>query len=525
MKKINIKLASKILLISTIILFIAIGVNTSISSIIFQREYSSALIEKGYLVAETLKNQLDRLLHLGIDLNNLIGFDEQCMELVLEYNISYAMVLNKNNKIFFHNNPNKHGKIINDIHNSNEKSFCVLKQDSKTFYDINIPIINEYKQHIANIRIGFPTSNVSIKTKSLITSSIWISVLSFILASILLYIFISNWVTSPIRRLINTISKIRTENDLKAQIKIESNDEVGELGSAFNKLISDLNKVQNKIKKYNIKLKEKVNERTIELKEINKKLKVDIIYRKKIESELHEYSKELTRSNKELEQFAYIASHDLQEPLRMVTSYLHLLKRRYHDLLDPEADEFIDFAVDGAIRMQQLINDLLLYSRVNKQRVHLVDIEMETIFSKVMLNLKIAINESKAKITHDKLPIIKSDQRQMIQLLQNLIANSIKFKSEKPPKIHIGVHKKEGNWLFHIKDNGIGIDMKQNERIFEIFHRLHREDHLKGTGIGLAICKKITTQLGGRIWLDSKPGKGSTFYFTIPATSNIVVEK
>jgi PAS domain S-box-containing protein len=227
-------------------------------------------------------------------------------------------------------------------------------------------------------------------------------------------------------------------------------------------------------------------------------------------------SQELSRSNADLEQFAYVASHDLQEPLRMVASYLQLLERRYRGKLDDTADEFIDYAVDGATRMQTLINDLLNYSRVDSRGKSFVLTPCSAILDRAIANLRTAIEATGATITYVPLPEIMADATQLTQLFQNLIGNALRFCSDQPPKIHIGAQRQADAWLFSVQDNGIGIDSEYADRIFLIFQRLHSRGEYPGTGIGLAICKKIVERHGGNIWVESQLGKGSTFYFTIP---------
>jgi PAS domain S-box-containing protein len=243
----------------------------------------------------------------------------------------------------------------------------------------------------------------------------------------------------------------------------------------------------------------------------------DITARKKAEADLLDKVEELNRSNEELGQFAYIASHDLQEPLRMVASYTQLLARRYKGRLDADADEFIAFAVDGASRMQHLIQDLLAYSRVGTKGGELLTTSSEDALQRALISLRAAIEEKGALVTHDPLPTVLADDMQLTQLFQNLVANGIKYQSPGIPKVHISARRNgEEKWIFSIKDNGLGIDPQYFERIFGMFQRLHKREEFEGTGIGLAICKKIVERHGGTILVKSKPGQGSDFQFTLP---------
>jgi len=270
-------------------------------------------------------------------------------------------------------------------------------------------------------------------------------------------------------------------------------------------------------------LEQRVKERTLDLAKANEALHAEIGERKRAEEAIKHYAAELERSNQELQQFAYVASHDLQEPLRMVSSYMQLLERRYGDQLQGDAKDFISFAVDGAKRMQALINDLLAYSRVGTKGKPFELISLDQVAEKAINNLKIAIEENRATISVHQLPTIYGDSTQLIQLFQNLIANAIKFHAERSPEITIREERYDGVWRVSVADNGIGIDPQYAERIFLIFQRLHTREEYSGTGIGLALCKRIIERHGGRIWVDSTPGKGSTFYFTFPIEAGVAV--
>jgi PAS domain S-box-containing protein len=236
--------------------------------------------------------------------------------------------------------------------------------------------------------------------------------------------------------------------------------------------------------------------------------------KKTTEQTLFTLNEDLLRSNKELEQFAYVASHDLQEPLRMVSSFTQLLALRYKDKLDKEAHEFIAFAVDGAARMQTLINDLLQFSRINTRGKELSSIDANAVIKQTLHNLSLKIKEKKAKVTFEKLPFIYADEGQMIQLFQNLIDNALKF-CDKVPHIHITFSEDKDRYLFSVSDNGIGIEPQYFDRIFQIFQRLHIRDNYTGTGIGLAISKRIVERHGGKIWVETKQGEGTIFKFTL----------
>lgn len=272
-------------------------------------------------------------------------------------------------------------------------------------------------------------------------------------------------------------------------------------------------RAEESILRLNQELEAKVKQRTAELAQTNQQLQQS-------NEQLAILNQEFKRSNQELEQFAYVASHDLQEPLRAIAGYTQLLVYDYRDRLDETALVYADFIVDGAKRMQQLIEDLLAYSRVGIRGQEFAPTDCNAVLQQVLRNLQVAIADNQATITADPLPTVNGDRNQLVQLLQNLIGNAIKFHRDEPPQVYITAHQQDNDWLFQVQDNGIGIKPQYLERIFEVFKRLHTRREYPGTGIGLAICKKIATRHGGHIWATSEPGVGTTFYFTIPLKSS-----
>jgi PAS domain S-box-containing protein len=244
-----------------------------------------------------------------------------------------------------------------------------------------------------------------------------------------------------------------------------------------------------------------------------------MIHRNHLEELVEKRTNELNRSNIDLQQFAYAASHDLQEPLRVIGGFVRLFAKRYKGKLDSQADEFIWHTVEGVKRMENLIKDLLAYSQIGTKGQDFKPSDCSLVIKEALANLQTAIGESNAKITCGVLPIVMADTSQLSRLFQNVIGNAIKFHGKKMPKIHVSAERKANEWVFSVKDNGIGIDPKDAGRIFIIFQRLHSREEYPGTGIGLAICKRIVERHSGRIWVKSEPGKGSTFYFTIPVAN------
>ncbi len=303
-------------------------------------------------------------------------------------------------------------------------------------------------------------------------------------------------VSRPVRRMRRAAARIE-HGEQGMRLPVTSSDELGQLAESFNRMAAALAERERQLRDYGTELERRVAEKT---------------------AQLAERAAELARSNQELERFAYVASHDLQEPLRMVASYTQLLGRRYKGRLDADADDFIAFAVDGASRMQDLINDLLTYSRVGTRAKPFEPTDCEAAVDRALANLRAAGEECGAVVTRDPLPAVSADASQLVQLFQNLIGNAFKFRTDAAPRVHIGARDDAAAWTFSVRDNGIGIDPRYHDQLFAMFKRLHTRKEYPGTGIGLAICKKIVERHGGRIWVESQPGRGSTFCFTLPKT-------
>ena len=293
-------------------------------------------------------------------------------------------------------------------------------------------------------------------------------------------------ILSPLAQLREGTERVGA-GDLDHRVGDHVRDEIGDLARAFDTMTDRLKRV------------------TASREELQREIEA----RQRLEARLQS-------SNQELQQFAYVVSHDLQEPLRMVSSYLQLLERRYKGRLDEDADEFIAFSVDGAKRMSAMIQGLLQYSRVETQGAPFAEVDLQQVFAEAEANLQLAVSETKAELSRGALPTVAADAGQMERLFQNLIANALKFRGEAPPRLRVEARRDGGEWLFSVIDNGIGIPADQRERIFVMFQRLHTREEFEGMGIGLAVCKRIVERHGGRIWVESEVGEGATFHFTLP---------
>lgn len=382
---------------------------------------------------------------------------------------------------------NKEGRIFASYSGSPLNSECPSHPESEGVrFRLNALILFQpivfQNEKIGTIYIRSSLIGMLERLRLYSTIVIFILLVSFVIA-FMLSSRIQRIISEPILDLTGKAWEISEHKNYSIRAEKKSRDEIGVLIDAFNEML------------------EQIQGRDIELQ--------------KARDELEQRVQDLARSNSELEQFAHLASHDLQEPLRSVTSFLQLLSMKYGGKMDPKADQYINYAVEGSKRMKDLIDALLTYSRLGSRKGHFETLNFSEALNHALKNLKVAIEESGAVVTFDPLPTLKADTTQIVELFQNLISNAIKFHDIQPPHVHVSCEKKQDEWIFSVRDNGIGIEPQYFERIFQMFQRLHTKEEFEGTGIGLTICKKIAENHGGNIWVQSERGKGATFYFSL----------
>jgi signal transduction histidine kinase len=386
-------------------------------------------------------------------------------------------------------------RALHELETSDAPAILELKLGSETLATRVMPLTRDGPRVTSSLMVSLSRAPLRL-AHELVAQTILMAALFASVVGVFFGTLLARAITRPIRRLTHAAAAL-AKGDLNQRVELHSTDELAELGEVFNRMAGELRNLLQK-------------ERELAV------AKTAAEAEKRKAEDLQRYATELAQSNAELQQFAYVASHDLQEPLRIVASYIQLLSRRYKGQLSQEADEFIGYSVEGVVRMQRLINDLLAYSRVGTHGRSFAPANCQLLYERALTNLRSMVDESQATVTADPLPTVMGDGGQLAQLFQNLLANAIKFRGSDPPRVHVSTVRRGGDWLFAVKDNGIGIEPQYYERVFVIFQRLDRSH--AGTGIGLAICKKVVDRHNGRIWVESQLGEGATFYFTLPAT-------
>ncbi|PNU20241.1 hypothetical protein C2E25_08635 [Geothermobacter hydrogeniphilus] len=416
---------------------------------------------------------------------------------------------------------NRNGKLLLDTHPDDEKLHVdnhfrfltsrgwnpaeTIEFETSNPDDNDVFLTRQFPPWSWQVVLALKNRTLKAEKKQLLRISIGTTAAATLLLIIILTILTRKTLIRPIKKLRSRAGQI-ARGDFNHPAPLDSRDELGELAASMEQMAAQLDAQHRQLNR-ELQLRRSAEEDL-------RRLTVEL------EQRVMERTAALQRSNQDLEQFAYVASHDLQEPLRIITGYVQLLQRRYQGQLDADADEFIHFAVDAANRMKQLINDLLDYSRIDRKGDPFVEVDLNRVLDRALKNLELTIEENGARIESERLPNLVADPGQMERLLQNLIGNAIKFHGQNPPVIKVFSRREKDAWRILIQDNGIGIDTLYRERIFQVFQRLHGLAEYPGTGIGLAMCKKIAERHGGHIGVDSEPGNGACFWFVIPDRRN-----
>lgn len=423
-------------------------------------------------------------------------------DLRLEPNVMNAVITNKNGRtqdVYV-----KPGQKSYDFRIPQNLSNKGTQVEDENFFNYFYPIVDSREENTNEILgyVCFRMDNLELdKIRQQYFNTALLSLAAALLTAIIISFFLQRSISQPLKKLLLFVKRVSNTKDYSLRVRDQGDDEIGALSNEFDEMLHRINRRDNRLREAREQLEDRVEMRTQQLQEANEKL--------------IERSEALERSNRELEQFAYVASHDLQEPLRSIGGFTQLLEKKYKGQIDEEADEYIDFVTDGVNRMQSLIKDLLLFSRLGRLGGQLTNTNLSEVLENTKLNLRFAIDEAGATIHAEDLPDLVADKIQLGHLFQNLISNAIKFRADRPPHVNITVEEKKDVYQFAVSDNGIGIEKEYQDRIFLIFQRLHTKEEYQGSGIGLAICQKIVELHGGKIWLESQPNQGSTFYFTI----------
>lgn len=623
-------LRDKILVITVTTLLLAISVNTYIVSRLFRTEYSSALQSKIAVIANTVRSQVDRLLVLGIAVNNIEGFDTQCREVLQKHqDLAYAMVVQLDGKILFHSDIRYHGTMIDapallEAITQSRQTACLSEIEGKECYNSVVPVGSGSGGHNAAVIVGFPASLIDKKVQELHRYGFIVAFISLGIATFLLLTSLSISVTKPLSGLVKTIQQIRDSSDLSMRVQEISNDELGDLAQSFNQMTEDLQKTTTSIdnlnreiehrKRIELSLRRSENKYKTLLKNIPQRIfykdlnsvymlcnssyaedlgitpdeikgktdydfypanladkytaddkKVlesgereelveryiledkevyvhtskspvmdenrsiiglfgifwDITASKMAEQRQNQLLEQLEKVNKELKDFAYIVSHDLKAPLRGIKTLAGWMLNDYADKLDEDGREQLKLLSSRVDRMHGLIDGILQYSRVGRmEEEEQVEVDLNHLLTDIIDML--APPENITITVENKLPVIECEQTRITQVFQNLLSNAIKYMDKPEGWIKIGCIEECGCWKFSISDNGPGIEEKYFDKIFQIFQTLSPRDEYESTGIGLTVIKKIIELYGGRIWVESKIGEGSTFFLTFPTKEMVV---
>jgi PAS domain S-box-containing protein len=622
----ELKVREKILIITVAILLLAIGTNTLVISRMFRKGYSAALQSKMGVIANTLRSQIERLIGLGITIENIEGFEAQCQEIMHKNKeVAYVMVAQKNGKILFHNIPAYQGTMINDprvkeVLTNKQQKICLYETNGRRYYNTIVPVGDGPSGSDIAVVVGFPTTLIDSKIQEFLSYSFMVALTSLGIATFLLLTGLSISVTKPLSGLVTTIQQIRESSDLDKRVAVKSTDEIGVLADAFNNMTENLQKtttsvdnlnreiaVRNKVeealrksedrfkhvtestgdwiwevnaeglytysspvlekilgykpkevigKKYFYDffapdVKEELKKAAFEvfmkkesfkgfvISNIHKNGSVvilettgtpiiddkgnlcgyrgadrDITERRKSEQRQAQLLEQLEKTNQELKDFAYVVSHDLKAPLRGINTLVKWISSDYGDKFDQGGKEQMTLLLGRVDRMHNLIDGILQYSRVGRVKEEKTQVNLNELVPDIID--MVAPPENIAIAIENELPVIECEKTRVTQVFQNLLSNAIKYMDKPLGQIRVTCIEKDNCWKFGVADNGSGIEEKYFEKIFQMFQTLRPRDEFESTGVGLTVVKKIVEIHGGRIWVESKIGEGSTFFFTLP---------
>jgi signal transduction histidine kinase len=503
----------KIISITTVILLVTVSVNTLIGSRLFRTSYLDALHSEMYVVCLNLRTQMQRILQLGISVHDVEGFERQCRESVSRYdNVACAMIVQTDGRILFHGGPSHHPQQIDDPKllaalAAGRETICQSEHEGALFYHMVLPFDERVDAEGANAAavIGVPAAIVDGQTRRLMSLGLAVGVALSAAALVLLLMSLSRSVTRPLSRLTATIREIAASSDLGKRVEVASSDEFGVLAASFNRMIEDLQRTTTSID--------------------NLHREIDI--RRDVENGQAALIEQINSVNKELTDFAYVVSHDLKAPLRGIKTLAQWICEDCADKLNAENREQLDLLMSRVDRMHHMIDGILRYSRVGRTEESVSRVDLATLVPGILDLLQLP--ESVRFVIEDPLPVVECGETRIGQVFQNLLSNALKYMDKPEGLIRIGCVEDGAFWRFSVADNGPGIEEQYFERIFRIFQTLDRKDEYESTGVGLTITKKIVEQYGGRIWVESRVGQGSTFLFTLPrvgigGTSDAVIQ-
>ncbi|MBN2043108.1 MAG: HAMP domain-containing protein [Candidatus Aenigmarchaeota archaeon] len=533
-------LRSKIVLITSVILLLAIGANSFSNSLFFSSEYSNVLQSSVFVVGENLRSQLNRILKLGIRLEDITGFEEQCQETVESYDyIAHAMIVDTRGKILFHSDPSEEGRTLTDpkildLLKTGEGGIQIITENGNEYYEVMIPVFGIHDERIGAVGMGLPVEYVSGKADGLRAQSIFIMLVSFGVATFSLIFFISLWVTRPLTKLTMAIEDMGKEGGLNRKVQIRSNDEIGKLASTFNRMTDDLKKSREKTEKYSDQMEDKVSTRTTELEKKVKEMNEARIATLNIMEDIGEANKELEDRQKQIEnanrelkkldklksEFMNIGAHELKTPLIPIVGYLDMMRDAKN--LDESQKTQIETCLRNANRLQMLVNDILDMSKLEagSMKFEMKKTDVLAMIKNSVVDIETEAKKQGIKVISklpESLPKLVIDEYRITEVLANLLNNAIKY--NKPNgTITVSAGHKEKKVIVRVQDTGIGISKSDMKKMFTKFFQADTSAKRKygGTGLGLAICKSIIKHHGGDIWIESELGKGSAFIFTLP---------